>query len=581
MDFELTKKSSVVSLKDVVDDDTGLVVVWQGVAGYYDQAKLKYESERNERNKRNDEQPHVKYSNAPIQQSLKDESFLKLIARSTASITKPQLNIVYKPKQNTGVFKEETIFIPNTIVKSTSFRYIPDFKNILNKVLRKIKPFRETGSDEDEMESFDIDSDYHNLSLADRNSSVVTSLASQFTFKPERGLSRDNTICRHLRKLLPDMRDALSAEKLLNMFVDDFHLQIPFQDEDLENKDIYEAAIKKNKVIYKMLTNNINMMPSGIASLLYKNKKPGSDLQIERRFDDSQKDLYFYTSLAKTFNNILEEISEEMKDVRMFYYPLFKFAFEMVQPIDYLLEFEDETLLKREVSMLNNELKSNRNTPGSLVRWKVMEFLRSSETNHMLTTILVNSCQSWLNNLLKCLFSEYSSVREEACLALAYLMTRQTVTNELFNLRHYDISYDILATIFRAIELFPVNISCLYCSIGYIMNRSFNVALLELIADKGPALTNRFVKRNWPKLLYYALKYWPYSLMVENPATLRKIKDVLQIMVLIKETKKSAKMAMCFLSRKFLLKTKVSTVWFEIDLVNGKVVSAHSNNKEA
>ncbi|KAF5399494.1 hypothetical protein PHET_06764 [Paragonimus heterotremus] len=169
----------------------------------------------------------------------------------------------------------------------------------------------------------------------------------------------------------------------------------------------------------------------------------------------------------------------------------------------------------------------------------------------------------WLDNLLSGLFSRERTVREETCYILAYLFTEPLLVEGVRQCSTIDIGFDVTVAILNAMQLVHQSFIHFYCLLALMIEGCPMFSILNAIMEYGPISNSVLVNHLWPRLLYYALKYWHNKQFLRDRLLLKMLNDSIERAYVRGISKKNAKLAQIQLSRRFKVLTKPTTIWLD------------------
>lgn len=321
----------------------------------------------------------------------------------------------------------------------------------------------------------------------------------------------------------------------------------------------------------------------------------------------------FYTALRNPCTNILEEVALLNPEFAWHVRPLFEHRWATLE--EDLLEqmFQQKTQTNFNVAKTEscehrgniNQLHNNASSiktirPGGFSQWpEVLEYCKSlvyrvletfardenqkpgsrvytdlliclHMTNYYteLTELLVKELDLWVPPLLCGLENSYSSVREDTCCILAYLVCSYRLITRLHviskNLLVANISFSVLS----AIGHYPESYAFYHGLLGYMLHAVPCLSTLDCLLLWLPSVQNNennLVSRDWSLYVYYVLRHWPRNPFYLDAMYQKKLLRPLEISYLTKHAKRSARLALSYLVRTCHVRSALLICWPEAD----------------
>lgn len=205
-------------------------------------------------------------------------------------------------------------------------------------------------------------------------------------------------------------------------------------------------------------------------------------------------------------------------------------------------------------------------TPGDGTLHELLICLHMSTYYNALGSLLVNELDSWIPYLLNGLESTYSSVREETCCVLAYLVCAYRLITKLHvtskNLLVANITFGVLS----AIGHYPDSYAFYHGLLGYMLHSVPCLSTLDCILMWLPSVEhngNNLVARDWALFVYYVLRHWPRTPFYLDTMYQKKLIKPLETSFLTKHAKRPARLALSYLVRTCHVRSALLTCWPE------------------
>ncbi|OON22494.1 hypothetical protein X801_01606 [Opisthorchis viverrini] len=206
--------------------------------------------------------------------------------------------------------------------------------------------------------------------------------------------------------------------------------------------------------------------------------------------------------------------------------------------------------------------------PGDGVLHDLLICLHMSLYYNKLGVLLVKELDTWIPYLLNGLESTFSSVREETCGVLAYLVCAYRLMSKLHATSKNLLVANITLSVLSAIGKYPESYAFYHGLLGYMLHSlpclsTLDCFLLWLpVVDNDP---NNLFSRDWPLFVYYVLRHWPRSPFYLDTLYQKKLLKPLEASFLIKHSRRAARLALSYLVRTCKIRSSLLTCWPEGD----------------
>ncbi|TGZ71795.1 hypothetical protein CRM22_002486 [Opisthorchis felineus] len=206
--------------------------------------------------------------------------------------------------------------------------------------------------------------------------------------------------------------------------------------------------------------------------------------------------------------------------------------------------------------------------PGDGVLHDLLICLHMSLYYNKLGILLVKELDTWIPYLLNGLESTFSSVREETCGVLAYLVCAYRLMTKLHVTSKNLLVANITLSVLSAIGKYPETYAFYHGLLGYMLHSvpclsTLDCFLLWLpVVDNDP---NNLFSRDWPLFVYYVLRHWPRSPFYLDTLYQKKLLKPLETSFLIKHSRRAARLALSYLVRTCKIRSALLTCWPEGD----------------
>lgn len=316
------------------------------------------------------------------------------------------------------------------------------------------------------------------------------------------------------KQLVPESVTKVEVDTILRAFLSEQFLELNLEgSESFELRRMYIATILSQPVIYNLIMKHPDMIPSRIFSDLVNYKKGFEVNPIYAptvvKIESGSWRQTFHRTLSSPTGTILIELENDMPLFANFYKTLIEKRSESVT-IDacWLKERKPQTIRENLHHMAVN-LRIGRHNPGSTVRFDIIQLFIAAGRNDRLLRHLGLTVEGWLDQLVKGLYSPFKSVREETCQVLCYMTSNYPVMRELYLSKYFDVVQDLSLTILRAIDQFEDTFSEYYILLAHIIHYCPSRSILDCIVERWMNFRSIGMVLRWPRLVYYALRYWP------------------------------------------------------------------------
>ncbi|KAA0193714.1 hypothetical protein FBUS_03144 [Fasciolopsis buskii] len=362
-----------------------------------------------------------------------------------------------------------------------------------------------------------------------------------------------------------DLKDKITSFEILDAKIRDHDLNLPVNSDNVEKlRKLYQVTIMREPMLRMLFTTlRPDSLPPDLQRLvrmasLYR-QLPG----FERPTDEQDVSTSsFDLELPKDDAIAVNDPEHLWMEAGVLIVGLFVQWMKKVQPnqlIHFLNANEVETVLRD----FGKKLQETYQVPTSTTRQDLQEAIAACAEQTGLVPVLLRTTEDWLDNLLGCLSSSERTVREQTCYVLAYLFTNSTLVTFIRNYATYDIPYDVTVAVLHAMELHQASFLHYYCLLAFMIEGCPIFSILNAVIEIGPRSPNVLLNHMWPRLIYYALKYWNTKQFLRDRGQLKILNECIERAYLRGISRKNAKLAQIQLSRRFKIITKPTTVWLD------------------
>ncbi|THD20333.1 hypothetical protein D915_008656 [Fasciola hepatica] len=362
-----------------------------------------------------------------------------------------------------------------------------------------------------------------------------------------------------------DMEDRLTGLEILDAKIRDYDMQLPIKSDNEERlRKLYQITIMKEPMLKSLLNSfRLDTLPPDLRHLV----RIGSLYRQVPGFERPPEENEVGTDPFDVKLHVNDEIAVNDPEnlwieAGVLTVGLFTHWMKKVQPnqlFRYLTVNEVEVVLRN----FGKQLSDTFQVATSTAREELHSAIAACAENLGLMPVLLRTAEDWLDNLLGCLCSADRTVREETCYVLAFTFTNRTVVDFIRNYPTVDIAYDVTTAVLHAIELHQASFLHYYCLLALMIEGCPMFSILKAVMEIGPHSTSTLLNYIWPRLIYYALKYWNGKQFLRDRVLLKNLNECIEKAYLRGISRRNAKLAQIQLSRRFKILTKPTTVWLD------------------
>lgn len=362
-----------------------------------------------------------------------------------------------------------------------------------------------------------------------------------------------------------DLKDKLTSFEILDAKIRDHDLNLPLNSDNVEKlRKLYQVTIMKEPMLRMLFT---IFRPDSLTPDLQRLVRMASLYRqipgFERPADEEDVNTnQFDLQLPKDDMIAVNDPESLWMEAGVLIVGLFVQWMKKVQPnqlIPLLSTNEVETVLRN----FGKKIREAYQVPTSTARQDLQGAIAACAEQVGLVPVLLRTAEDWLDNLLGCLSSSERTVREQTCYVLAYLFTNSTLVGFIRDYATYDIAYDVTVAVLHAMELHQASFLHYYCLLALMIEGCPIFSILNAVIEIGPRSPNVLLNHIWPRLIYYALKYWNTKQFLRDRVLLKTLNESIEKAYLRGISRKNAKLAQIQLSRRFKIITKPTTIWLD------------------
>ncbi|KAF5403631.1 hypothetical protein PHET_02867 [Paragonimus heterotremus] len=202
--------------------------------------------------------------------------------------------------------------------------------------------------------------------------------------------------------------------------------------------------------------------------------------------------------------------------------------------------------------------------PGDGILHDLLICLHMSNYYSKLASLLVNEMDSWIPYLLNGLESTYSSVREETCCVLSYLVCAYRLITKLHVISKNLLVANITFSLLSAIGRYPESYAFYHGVLGYMLHSLPCLSTLDCLLLWLPTVEHdekNLVSRDWALFVYYVIRHWPRNPFYLDTLYQKKLLKPLEASFLTKHSKRPARLALSYLVRTCNVRSALLTCW--------------------
>lgn len=368
------------------------------------------------------------------------------------------------------------------------------------------------------------------------------------------------------KRYVPELKDKVEVNTLLRAYLSEEFLNLRLEGEEAEYlRQLYESTILRQPIIHNLFMAHPNMLPAEIFTDLV-NFKMGFEVHpmyasIISRVEEG----HWRETLINTFSlpagNTLIELENDLPQYANFYKKLMELRVQAIKVDKYWIREKRSHVLREQLIHVSVALRIGRQSPGSTVRFDLMQLFEAARRNRRLLRQLGMSVEGWLNQLVLGLQSSFKSVREETCQVLCYMTSSYPIMRELYMSRYFDVVRDICSVVLRVMDQSEEDFHECYILLAHFIHYCPSSSIIENILDRWNNFRCKALILKWPRLMYYALRYWPtdpvcFGSRVLNLRIIRALETALQRPC----TAKVARFPLFFAQARFLLVSRFFTI---------------------
>lgn len=364
-----------------------------------------------------------------------------------------------------------------------------------------------------------------------------------------------------------DMEEVYTGADILDAKIRDHDLKLPIHPETADDlRKLYHITILKDASLKDLLKSaRLDTLPKQLRHLVRMGSlfKQVNAVDIgfgEREALERQKQ---YCEVKEpSADTAIADVQNLWIEAKVFTSELFTTWVSQMKPntsYGKLSIMEFDTLLRHTGRLI----RSNNTVPTSDSRCQLGTILATCAACPRYLPVLWARIYEWLDSLLSCLYSRERTVREQACYILAYLFTEPNLVEGIRHCPHIDIGFDTTAAILQAIPISHGSFIHYFCLLAIIIEGCPMSSILDAVMEIGPISSSALVNHLWPRLLYYALRYWHGKHILRDRILLKTLNESIERAYVKGISRKNARLAQIQLSRRFKVLTKPTTVWLD------------------
>ncbi|CAL8096949.1 unnamed protein product [Calicophoron daubneyi] len=204
--------------------------------------------------------------------------------------------------------------------------------------------------------------------------------------------------------------------------------------------------------------------------------------------------------------------------------------------------------------------------PGNAILIDLLTCMHMANYYPRLVDKLVKELDQWIPPLLAGLESSYSSLREETCCVLAYLVCSYRLITRLHVVSKNLLVANITLSILSAIGRYPESYAFYHGLLGYMLHSVPCLSILDCLLLWLPTVEGdetNLVWRDWGLFVYYVIRHWPRNPFYLDALYQKKLLKHLEASYLTKYAKRSARLALSYLVRTCNIRSALLTCWPE------------------
>ncbi|KAG5449577.1 hypothetical protein CSKR_101567 [Clonorchis sinensis] len=364
-----------------------------------------------------------------------------------------------------------------------------------------------------------------------------------------------------------DLDDMYQGPDILDAKIKDHDLQLPIHPETAKDlRQLYTITILNDSILKDLLkSSRIDALPKSLRHLvrmgtLYKHT--GTPEKGTGELEAIARQAQYCPVMDAEADTAIGDLENLWIEVKIFTTALFNNWIVQMQPNMSFGKYSQSAMDTR-LRNVTKTIRAHNSIATSKSRTELCILLATCASFPQYIPVLMNRINEWLEVLLNCLFSRERTVREETCYILAYLFTERNLVDAIRYHPMIDIGYDVAVTVLHAIEASSSSFLHFFCLLALMIEGCPMYSILHAVMDVGPSSPNTLLNHLWPRLLYYALKYWHKNMFSRDRLLLKSINESIERAYVRGISRKQAKLAQIQLSRRFRLVTKPTTIWLD------------------
>ncbi|TGZ71793.1 hypothetical protein CRM22_002485 [Opisthorchis felineus] len=382
---------------------------------------------------------------------------------------------------------------------------------------------------------------------------------------------RSRNKCPHFPEFLVpsviDLDDMYRGPDILEAKIKDHDLQLPIHPETAKDlRQLYTITILKDSVLKDLLkSSRIDALPKSLRHLVRMgalHKHTGTPEKGTGELEAIARQTQYCPVRQAEADTAIGDLENLWIEAKIFTTSLFNNWIVQMQPNMSFGKYS-QTEMDMRLRCVTKTIRAHSSVATSKSRTELCILLATCASFPQYIPVLMNRISDWLEVLLNCLFSRERTVREEACYILAYLFTERNLVDAIRYHPMIDIGYDVAVTVLQAIEVSSSSFLHFFCLLALMIEGCPMYSILHAVMDVSPSSPNTLLNHLWPRLLYYALKYWHKNMFSRDRLLLKSINESIERAYVRGISRKQAKLAQIQLSRRFRLVTKPTTIWLD------------------
>lgn len=405
---------------------------------------------------------------------------------------------------------------------------------------------------------------FGSAALECRHGKVESKYSTEFNSACKKMSTERFTPRNQLKPYVADLRGMYPGGVILSAKIKDYDFHIPLISlKTDEMRDLYKVTILKDFSLRRLFDKkNFKNLPSELQYLrTIKNEYNPEDGIVKIADTEGDRDLGFRTIMGNTCLSIINEIANQFYEADFCVLGLFVNWFERAKPDSSLRQLSTAKEFARLFQILGDEVFYNSYNPAGCIRIEMLIVMSTASRESRLRHFMWAHVKHWLEPLLCGLFSFQVGTREETCYTLAYMFSSNMLSEDIRHNQTFDIAFDTVAAVIKAIELKPDTFMHYYCLLGYILEGCPNYSILDCIVAKAPLCKHILFRQRWPLFVYYAFRHWDIVYLTVDSVFPKKMVEAMEIATFNPISKKAARLAMKAITMKMRKPVACVTVW--------------------